>query len=130
MLSIERRSNSVRTSHGSRGFGNAQFKFSAINMRLVNESSVEVVHFVSPKATYEVFRKHMSLALGGIKNIGDWGGGHPFDIELARIPPGKKGYPYHSHAAQTEYYAILNGSGMIIDGAGTSIDIKAGDHFI
>lgn len=72
----------------------------------------------------------MSLALGGIKDRGDWGGGHPFDIELAVIPAGKKNYPYHSHAAQTEYYIVLSGNAVVIDGAGARLPIQAGDHLI
>ncbi len=72
----------------------------------------------------------MSLGLGGAKDTGPWGGGHPFDVEIARIPPGRKGYPYHAHAAQTEYYIVLAGSGIVIDERGTRIPIRAGDHFI
>ena len=71
-------------------------------MKPVNESSVTEEHRISPKQVYEIFRRHISLALGGTKDTGEWGGGHPFDVEMSRIPPGKKAYPTHSHAAQTE----------------------------
>ena len=71
-------------------------------MKIASESSTPEENRVSPKGIYEINRRHMSLALGGVKDAGPWAGGHPFDVELARIPPGKIGYPLHSHAAQTD----------------------------
>jgi uncharacterized cupin superfamily protein len=70
------------------------------------------------------------VALGGIRSVGPWGGGHPFEVEVARIPAGKKGYPYHSHAAQTEYYIVLSGTGAVMDEKGQTTPIKPGDHFV
>jgi uncharacterized cupin superfamily protein len=99
-------------------------------MHIVNQSSVAIEHRKSPKGIYEIIRKHISVALGTTRDVGAWGGGHPFEVELARIPPGKKSFPYHSHAAQTEYYAVLAGNGIVKDEAGKDTPIKAGDHFI
>lgn len=99
-------------------------------MQIINESAVTAEHRISPKGKFEIFRKHMSLALGGAKDRGPWAGGHPFDVELATIPAGKRNYPLHSHAAQTEYYLIVSGHGAVIDDAEREHPIKAGDHFI
>ena len=77
---------------------------------IIPESTLSEEHRTSPGVVYEIRRHHISLALGGVKDTGAWGGGHPFDIELATIPPGKAGYPLHSHAAQTEHHIILHGS--------------------
>src|ERR1700690_2450207 len=77
-------------------------------MHLVNSSSVPIEHRKSPRGSFEIVRRHISVALGAKRNVGAWGNGHPFEVEVAQIPPGKKGYPYHSHAAQTEYYAVLS----------------------
>jgi len=99
-------------------------------MQLVNSSSVPIEKRKSPKGSFEIIRRHISVALGSKRNIGPWANGHPFEVELAQIPPGKKGYPYHSHAAQTEYYAILSGSGIVTDEKGVDSPIKAGDHFV
>ena len=49
---------------------------------------------------------------------------------MATIPPGKTGYPLHSHAAQTEHYIILHGSGLLRGADGAEQPITAGDHFI
>jgi uncharacterized cupin superfamily protein len=99
-------------------------------MHLVNCLSVPVEHRKSPKGSFEILRRHVSVALGTKRGVGAWGNGHPFEVEIAQIPPGKKGYPYHSHAAQTEYYAVLSGSGTVTDEKGGKSPIKAGDHFV
>jgi len=99
-------------------------------MKIVNSAAVSAEHRKSPKGSFEIIRRHVSVALGTARNVGAWGNGHPFEVEIAQIPPGKKGYPYHSHAAQTEYYAVLSGSGVVTDGTGGRSQIKAGDHFI
>ena len=93
-------------------------------------SEVPVEHRCSPKGRFELERQHVSLALGGIKNVGPWGGGYPFDVELATLPPGKANYPMHSHAAQTEYYLVLSGTGRLLGAQGNSEPLVAGDHVI
>jgi uncharacterized cupin superfamily protein len=70
----------------------------------------------SPKGTFQLMGKDVSLALGGKKDIGLWGGGHPFDLALVRIPPGAKNWPVHQHAAQWEMYHLLEGAGKYFDG--------------
>jgi uncharacterized cupin superfamily protein len=97
-------------------------------MKKVNVAQVPVEQRRSPKGRFVLERQHVSLALGGIKNVGPWGGGHPFDIELARLLPGKANYPMHSHAAQTEHYIILSGTGVLRDDKGGQERLVAGDH--
>ncbi len=99
-------------------------------MRIIHESQVTEEHRCSPKGSFELFRKHMSIALGGVKDTGRWGGGHPFDVEITRLPPGKRNYPLHAHAAQTEYYVIVSGRGKVVTDGGVEHLLKAGDHFV
>lgn len=99
-------------------------------MKKIHLSEVPTEHRCSPGGRFEMERKHVSLALGGIKDVGSWGGGHPFDVELATLPPGKANYPMHSHAAQTEYYIILSGEGLLHRDEGDSETLVAGEHFI
>lgn len=103
---------------------------SSSGVRIVHESDVPEEHRLSPKGRFELHRQHVALALDGIKDTGPWGGGHPFDVELARLPVGKRNFPLHSHAAQTEYYLIVSGHGDAIDASGMSQAIRAGDHFM
>jgi uncharacterized cupin superfamily protein len=99
-------------------------------MKKINLSQVATEHRCSPKGRFEMERRHVSLALGGIKDIGPWGGGHPFDIEWTTLPPGKVNFPMHSHAAQTEYYLILSGTGLLHQAEGEPERLVAGDHVI
>ena len=80
----------------------------------------------SPTGKFCVHRKHLSLALGGRKDIGPFGGGHPFDVELTRAPPGAVNWPFHSHAAQWELFLVLAGQGEARTPEGT-VAFAAGD---
>jgi len=41
-------------------------------MNKVNQSKVEVEHRKSPKGSFEIIRRHISVALGGNRDIGGW----------------------------------------------------------
>lgn len=99
-------------------------------MEIINEQDVAPMAKTSPKGAFGHSRRHMSLALGGKKDVGVWGGGHPFDVELTTLPAGKQNYPFHAHAAQWEYYIILAGSGRILDNNRQWHALKAGDHVV
>lgn len=43
----------------------------------------------SPGGKFHSFHRNISVALGGIRNGGTWCGGHPFDVQVRRIPPGE-----------------------------------------
>ena len=98
-------------------------------MNKVNQNQIEWTEQKSPKGKYHLFRRHLSLAMGGKKDAGTWGGGHPFDLELTRVPPGKTNWPYHAHAAQWEMYIILSGRGQVRT-TGGEIEVGPGDCFI
>ena len=99
-------------------------------MNKVNLTDISVEHRISPEGRFELERQHISLALGGLKDTGPWGGGHPFDIELTKVPPGKRNFPMHSHAAQTEFYIILSGTGLLHSDEGEPLRLVGGDHLI
>ena len=98
-------------------------------MKKVNISQVSETAQHSPKCTFSVFRKHISLALGGLKDIGVFGGGHPFDLELVRVPPNRTAWPFHSHSAQWELYVIISGRGEVRTPTET-VAVCDGDAFI
>ena len=100
-------------------------------MDKINETEVPAQHRRSPKGSFEMTSKHISMGMRGDESYitGPWEGGPPFDVELTRIPPGKKNYPYHSHACQWEYYIFLSGSGKFRDEKDEWHAIQAGDHF-
>lgn len=98
-------------------------------MNKINQNQIKWDEVKSPRGKFHLFRRHISLALGGKKDTGPWGGGHPFDLELTRMPPGATNWPYHAHAAQWELYVILSGQGQVRTPEGHS-DFGPGDCFI
>ena len=42
----------------------------------------------SPGGKFHSFSRTVSLALGGLRGTGLWGGGHPFDVQIRRLSPG------------------------------------------
>src|SRR5580698_417034 len=98
-------------------------------MKKINQNQIDWVELKSPKRKYNLFRRHISLLLGGKKDTGTWGGGHPFDVEMTRVPPGKTNWPYHAHSSQWEMYIILSGRGQLRTAEGKS-EVGPGDSFI
>jgi uncharacterized cupin superfamily protein len=98
-------------------------------MKKVSQHALPWQELHSPGGKFHVFRRHLSRALGGVKDTGPAGGGHPFDVELTRIPPGATNWPFHSHAAQWELFIVLEGQGEVRLDSGT-VAITAGDTFV
>jgi len=98
-------------------------------MNVVHISSVPEEEQHSPTRKFHSYCRNLSLALGGIRNIGTWAGGHPFDVQIRRIPPGAAVCPLHSHFAQWELFAVRMGAGTIRVGGETHA-VKPGDVFV
>jgi Uncharacterized conserved protein, contains double-stranded beta-helix domain len=98
-------------------------------MKKVQLDSLPFTESKSPKGKFHLFRRNLSLALGGKRDVGEWGGGHPFDVEEFRIPPGASNFPFHAHLAQWEFYLVTAGSGTVRTGDGQT-SIGPGDAFL
>jgi uncharacterized cupin superfamily protein len=85
-------------------------------MKKINSQQIAEEEQSSPHKKYHLFRRHLSVALGGKRDAAPSAGGHPFDLELTRLPPGAANFPLHQHSIQTELYLFLSGSGVITDG--------------
>jgi mannose-6-phosphate isomerase-like protein (cupin superfamily) len=85
-------------------------------MKKINSQDVPEVEQSSPNRKYHLFRRHLTAAITGKRDAGVADGGHPFDLELTRIPAGASNFPLHQHYAQWEMYVFLSGSGEITDG--------------
>lgn len=83
----------------------------------------------SPTGKFHSFAKNVSVALGTPRNVGVWGGGHPFDFQIRRIPPGTAVCPHHAHIVQWEFFHVLRGTGTVRAGD-TRHAIRAGDNFL
>src|SRR6266540_996069 len=98
-------------------------------MNVVNISSLTEEALSSPTGKFSSHCRNISLALGGIRNAGTWGGGHPFDLQVRRIPAGAAVCPFHSHLAQWELFVVRAGSGVVRAGI-EKYPIKTGDVFV
>ena len=98
-------------------------------MRKVNTKELEEESWKSPMGTFMGAGKEVSIALGRMSQSTDLRERHPFDVEILRVPPGKKPYPYHSHSAQWEFYHVISGTGVSRDEEGET-PIGEGDAFI
>src|ERR1700729_2900729 len=98
-------------------------------MRKVNSNRMTPEREVSPKGTFAGEGLEISIELGRKPGSTDLNERHPFDVEIARIPPGKKLCPYHSHSAQWEFYHVVSGTGSVRDEEGVTA-IEAGDAFV
>lgn len=83
----------------------------------------------SPGGTFHSYFRNVSLALGGIRNGGLSFGGHPFDVQIRRIPAGAAVAPFHSHLAQWEFFLIQSGEGTVRAGD-SRVAVGTGDFFV
>ena len=89
-------------------------------MNHISHNDIEWSSHRSPKGEFE----STNLNYGAAMKAGD--AGHPFEVMLLRIPPGKCPWPYHFHASQWEFYYVIEGAGeMRLEGE--TVEIRAGD---
>ena len=98
-------------------------------MRKINTIDVPEMEWTSPKGTFAGFGRQISEALGRDPLSTDLMKRHPFDVEILRVSPGRKPYPYHSHSAQWEFYHVISGRGTVRHENGNT-PIEAGDAFL
>ncbi len=97
-------------------------------MNRVHLASLPWEEIFSPTKKFHSFCRNVSLALGGVRNTGTWGGGHPLDVQIRRLPPGASVCPFHLHLAQWELFVVLAGHGAVRTSEGVT-PIKTGDVF-
>lgn len=98
-------------------------------MKKVNVSDIAEMTWASPKGNFAGAGREVFEALGADPFSTDLRTRHPFAVEIMRIEPGKKPYPYHSHSAQWELYHVISGLGVVRDSDGTT-EIEPGDAFL
>jgi uncharacterized cupin superfamily protein len=82
------------------------------NRRKLNLNGLPWEHWKSPKGRFAQSGKDLSCAIGDVRN--GWPQkGHPFNLELVKVPAGKSACPFHWHAAQWELFWILDGTATI-----------------
>jgi uncharacterized cupin superfamily protein len=67
----------------------------------------------SPSGKYDSSYRDISFALGGIRDVGTWAGGHPFDLQMRKVPPGAAICPLHAHTVQWELFVAVAGTATV-----------------
>ena len=98
-------------------------------MKKINTRDIPEESWASPKGAFAMADKNISIGLGRDERSTDLLRRHPFDVEICRIPAGKKATPFHSHSAQWEFYHVISGTGLVRDRDGAT-PLEAGDAFI
>lgn len=98
-------------------------------MKEVNRNELKEYAWTSPKGKFGGSGKELSEALGWDPNSPEARNRHPFAVEILRLAAGQTPYPYHSHAAQWEFYHVIAGHGLARDEDGQT-RVEAGDAFI
>lgn len=98
-------------------------------MKVINSNDIAPETAESPRGNYGGMFQGLSLALGRSETSTDLNERHPFDVEITRIPAGKKLCPFHSHSAQWEFYHVTGGQGFVRHAEGET-SIGPGDTFI
>jgi uncharacterized cupin superfamily protein len=82
----------------------------------------------SPRGRFDARYKDLSAAIGDGRNA--WPKkGHPFNLELVKVAPGKAICPFHSHTSQWELFVILRGMGAVRADR-KRFQVQAGDVFM
>ncbi|HEY3757399.1 MAG TPA: cupin domain-containing protein [Opitutaceae bacterium] len=98
-------------------------------MKTVQIEQLPWVEQKSPKEKYRSFAKNISWELGGQRDVGLWGGGHPFDLQMRRVPPGAAICPFHQHQAQWELFVVVSGRATVRVNDGAH-EVGAGEAFM
>lgn len=98
-------------------------------MRTVNTNQLEEFAWSSPGGKFRGFGKQVSEALGRDPKSTDLLLRHPFDVEIARFPPGTTPYPYHAHGSQWEFYHVISGTGKVRHDEGVTT-VGPGDAYM
>jgi mannose-6-phosphate isomerase-like protein (cupin superfamily) len=98
-------------------------------MRKVNANRLPELTWSSPKGAFAGSGIQVSEGLGRKPESTDLRERHPFDVEILRVAPGKRPYPYHSHSAQWEFYHVISGTGSVRHAEGET-PVGPGDAFI
>lgn len=98
-------------------------------MNRVQLSALPWTEQKSPGGKFRSSAQNISLALGGIRNVGAWGGGHPFDVQIRRVPAGAAVCPFHLHVAQWETFLVRRGTGTVRTATARHA-VRPGDVFV
>lgn len=82
-------------------------------MKKINVNEIPWRKRSSPKGRYRRYLRDVARAFRNPGTGPKLPGVAPFEVELVRLPPGARNFPFHSHGAEWEFYLIMSGEGMV-----------------
>ena len=98
-------------------------------MKTIHISELPEEEQKSPTGKYRSFCRNISVALGGKRDTGPAGGGHPFDLQIRRVPPGAAVCPQHAHTIQWELFVVISGTATVRTDDSVQ-SVSAGEAFV
>lgn len=100
-----------------------------------NEADVAWDADLSPKGVYECHYREISKELTAVPRVlerrGQTAHQRPFEVDMVRIPPGRRLCPRHWHSVEWEYYIVVSGHGQMLQSSDEPpIPMESGDHLL
>jgi uncharacterized cupin superfamily protein len=95
-------------------------------MKKINLDQLPWKERKSPKGRFQIRYRNVAAAFRERKTGPRFPGEPPFEYAVLAIPPGAANFPFHSHAAEWEFYHLLSGAGVMRAGR-RKMAVKAGD---
>jgi uncharacterized cupin superfamily protein len=95
-------------------------------MKKINVNDIPWRERKSPNGKYYRYLRDVAAAFKSPATGPKFRSEPPFEVELVRLPPGARNCPFHSHAAEWEFYLVVSGTGKIRAGRLTR-PLRTGD---
>ena len=95
-------------------------------MKKINLNDIAWKERKSPKGRFHICYRNVAREFGSPKTGPRFRGAPPFEYAVLRIKPGTANFPFHSHAAEWEFYHIVSGTGVMRAGK-NKFKVRAGD---
>jgi mannose-6-phosphate isomerase-like protein (cupin superfamily) len=95
-------------------------------MKKINLDRMEWKDRKSPKGRFHIRFRNVAAAYRSPQTGPRFRAAPPFEYAVVRIRPGAANFPFHSHAAEWEFYHIVSGTGIMRAGK-KRIKVKPGD---
>ena len=82
-------------------------------MKRINLGQMAWKERKSPKGRFHIFYRNVAAEFRAPQTGPRWRGEPPFEFAVLRIRPGTANFPFHSHAAEWEFYYIVSGAGVM-----------------
>lgn len=95
-------------------------------MKKINLDQIKWKERKSPKGRFHIQYRNVAAEFRTPKTGPRFRAAPPFDFAVLRIKPGTANFPFHSHAAEWEFYFITAGTGVMRAGK-KRVKVKPGD---